>query len=278
MNLHEFKEKMKDSSQFHIQNKSNQLPVDQFLMPNEYRKPNYFRNIALSAMSFMVVLLFSFYIYLNLTPISTLTIDINPSIEVELNRFDRVVNIKANNQEGLDFISELNVKNKPLDTLLNQVYQKGIENGYFNESNAYALIGVYGENYEIENRINQVVSNNESIQVLAINQHSENNELRFSSSISLIIETTYGSIDENFGETPGDQNSDDYPATGDIILEEITSEELLNIIEEYALSQTHLEVIIQIFNDNANYTTDEDFMYLVNLSISDLIDLYNQTN
>ena len=46
------------------------------------------------------------------TPVSYVSIDVNPSIEFALNRFDRVMSVTAYNDEGRDIIEALSLKGK----------------------------------------------------------------------------------------------------------------------------------------------------------------------
>lgn len=44
-------------------------------------------------------------------PVSAISIDVNPSIEIEINRLDRVINVYAFNDDGQQIIDNINVKN-----------------------------------------------------------------------------------------------------------------------------------------------------------------------
>lgn len=46
------------------------------------------------------------------TPTTVLSIDINPSLEMDINRFDRVISINGYNDDGVALAEELNVKNR----------------------------------------------------------------------------------------------------------------------------------------------------------------------
>lgn len=45
-------------------------------------------------------------------PVSYISVDVNPSVELALNRFDRVVNVTAFNDDGARILQKLNLKNK----------------------------------------------------------------------------------------------------------------------------------------------------------------------
>lgn len=47
------------------------------------------------------------------TPVSYISVDINPSVELSLNRFDRVIEATAYNDDGAQILQNLNLNNKP---------------------------------------------------------------------------------------------------------------------------------------------------------------------
>lgn len=57
------------------------------------------------------------------SPVSNISIDVNPSIELVLNKYDRVISSKAYNDDGAEIIDNLNVSNKTyseaVDIILN---------------------------------------------------------------------------------------------------------------------------------------------------------------
>lgn len=68
-----------------------------------------------AALCSMVIVLFTcgiggFYIYQ--TPVSYISIDVNPSVELALNRFDRVVTVATYNEDGTAVLENLDLKNK----------------------------------------------------------------------------------------------------------------------------------------------------------------------
>ena len=68
------------------------------------KKPLY-PKLILSFGAFVLALIATYYIYF--LPISFISFDINPSLELVLNRFDRVIDIKAYNSDAKDLISEI---------------------------------------------------------------------------------------------------------------------------------------------------------------------------
>lgn len=65
---------------------------------------------ALACVCLLLVLIGGPWMYF--TPTAEISIDINPSIELSLNRFDRVIAVTAYNEDGQELSRELNVKYK----------------------------------------------------------------------------------------------------------------------------------------------------------------------
>lgn len=59
--------------------------------------------------------------WLYFTPVAAISIDINPSIELSVNRFDRVIAVTALNEGGQALSSALDIKYKPYGQALEQI-------------------------------------------------------------------------------------------------------------------------------------------------------------
>ena len=57
------------------------------------------------------------------TPVSVISIDINPSIELSVNRFDRVVAVEGRNQDGSDFAETLDVMHQNYKTAVEEILE-----------------------------------------------------------------------------------------------------------------------------------------------------------
>lgn len=80
--------------------------------------------------SFAVVFLIGIFAgALYVSPSAYIAVDVNPSVELTINRFDRVVGIHAYNEDGKNVLSGLDIKHKSytdaLDILLEAMNQKG---------------------------------------------------------------------------------------------------------------------------------------------------------
>ncbi len=117
-------------------------------LPTEKRK-NYFK-YAVAAAACMLVLCLGLVGYkLYFTPITVISVDINPSVELGINRFDKVVTVEAFNEEGAEIADSVNVKHlnykDAVDKLLNDdSFAKYVET----EGTVY--LTVFGDNKETD--------------------------------------------------------------------------------------------------------------------------------
>lgn len=72
--------------------------------------------------------------YAYYTPTSTVTININPSIEFKLNRWDRVLTSSPLNSDGEKVLLEIKAKNKSIDDVLIMVINQAKQDKYINEN------------------------------------------------------------------------------------------------------------------------------------------------
>ena len=88
------------------------------------------QRVALVFASFFL-LLFSYNIYFSKT--MYIDIDINPSIELVVNRFDRVIGVHAYNEQGEAFLTELSVMHQSYESVLRLFTELAIENGLLSD-------------------------------------------------------------------------------------------------------------------------------------------------
>lgn len=273
MKLNDFNKKLKESSKFNIKNSSQEIDIEAFSFNENYKTPFNFKRFAFSAMSLTIIFVFTFYLYVRFTPISTLTIDINPSLEVDVNRFNRVISIEGLDQESNDFIASLDSNNKKVEDLLEVIYEEGMDQGYFTNNDAYALIGIYANNLEYESRIDNLINQNSDITFLTISSHDSNSRI----SITYFDNTATGQTPEVSNDPlDGANDANDIPAiSGDREdLTNLTEEEFETYLQQLNISVTKLLLILDIYNYYTQFTIN-DLQTLADSSISYLYNLYN---
>lgn len=85
-----------------------------------------------------VVLLAVGYIYYQ-KPVSYVSLDINPSVELQLNFMDRVVGSSAENADGEALLAGLRVQNLSVDNAISSLVQNAYDKGYVNEDGSTVI-------------------------------------------------------------------------------------------------------------------------------------------
>lgn len=84
------------------------------------------------------------------TPVSYVSIDVNPSIELALNRFDRVVSAAAYNPEGEEVLSGLSLKGKKYTEAIHEVVECEGMREYLSEPSEVVLTVAAAAEHETE--------------------------------------------------------------------------------------------------------------------------------
>jgi len=79
-------------------------------------------------------------VYAYYKPTGYVSLDINPSIEYSINMFDRVLKVKAVNEDGNEILTELNLKNMSIDEAIEKTTAKLIEENYITDDEEGNLI------------------------------------------------------------------------------------------------------------------------------------------
>ena len=110
------------------------------------------KKIIISIILVVLVLLggISFIIFNNSKVISTITLDINPSIELGLNKDYKVVKVTPLNEDAKDIVSN-NLKNKSLDEALKLITDNVVEKGY--AENDHVAIILYSNGNVDNNKV-----------------------------------------------------------------------------------------------------------------------------
>ncbi len=103
------------------------------------KKISYYRFAPAAAciIFFICIGLFSHNIYY--TPVSYVSLDVNPSIEITLNRFDKVIETTAFNTEGKTILSALQLKNYNYNDAVKAIVDSITEQGYIADSGLVAV-------------------------------------------------------------------------------------------------------------------------------------------
>ncbi len=93
-------------------------------------------------------------------PVNEVYLDVNPSIEIKTNMYDKVIVVNAINDDGTSIMSSIDIKNKKLETAVDEIMNEMIIQGYINptvKDNAI-LISVNAHSTEQGNKISESIN------------------------------------------------------------------------------------------------------------------------
>ena len=73
---------------------------------------------------------------------ATVSLDVNPSVELQVNQKERVLNVKAMNEDGRIIVGDMDFSGSSLDVAVNALIGSMLQNGYLNELANSILISV----------------------------------------------------------------------------------------------------------------------------------------
>ncbi len=121
-----------------------------------------FAGVAVAAAVAVVVGLFGFNYYSNnLAVASIIDIDVNPSVELTANKQDKVLDVKAVNEDGKAILGDMELRNTDMDVAVNAVIGAMVSGGYLEGQDNEILITVKNDDdahaEELKSRISQGV-------------------------------------------------------------------------------------------------------------------------
>ncbi|EPY2306847.1 anti-sigma factor domain-containing protein [Clostridium sporogenes] len=110
-------------------------------------KSSAYKNIkkfSLMASSLLIIFICSIFIKTYNASVSSVTIKINPSIRLQANRWNKVINVTPLNEDGTNLLKNLNLKNKGLEKGIDLILEEAkkenyINNDYKNSSKAISI-------------------------------------------------------------------------------------------------------------------------------------------
>ena len=113
---------------------------DEINIPERNMKSIY-KNLTAVAACFLILIMLSSGVYAYYTPYSYVSVDMNPSLELYVNRFERVIEVHAFNDEALQIIkASKGIKNKNVSAALEQILGNAEEAGYLKKDAENSLM------------------------------------------------------------------------------------------------------------------------------------------
>lgn len=121
------------------------------------RSPNRLMK-TVSALAACIVICFVSLAAVNLHADAAVYLDVNPSVSLKINHFDRVVSAQASNTDGEIVLEDMNLKNTDLDVALNAILGSMVKHGYLTESHDTVLVSVECTNQKRADQLQLQVS------------------------------------------------------------------------------------------------------------------------
>lgn len=178
----------------------------------------------------------SYYVFSS--PISYISIDINPSIELTLNRFDKVIDVTSYNESGGEVVQNLHLKNKYYTDVIEELLLEEKLQSYINEDSILSFTVISQNEEAILNEIKQC-EGYKKYNAQCYGQNEDNMIKAHESGLSFGKYRAYQELlkyDPNFSVDK---------------IKDMTMREIRDIIDEHAGKASSLEDI-QEQNGNAN--------------------------
>ena len=115
-------------------------PVMKFRKKSVARKKMF---LALSSIAACAVFTFGGYMYYN-TPVNYVSLDINPSIELGINAFDRVVSVEDYNEDGTLLLKANEYTHQTLEHEIQALIQEAAKQDFIKDSGSTVITATIG--------------------------------------------------------------------------------------------------------------------------------------
>lgn len=141
--------------------------------------------------------------FISIQPVSSFTMDVNPSIEIKTNRLDRVVEIKPLNEDAKDLLEDFNPKDKKLENTVNDLVDLMVLTGHIKGGGDNFLMltveddSMDGKSVKKVNEAIAAILENKKIEATVFNQEIEKGEKNENQTGVEFAAQRLGKLDEN---------------------------------------------------------------------------------
>lgn len=89
---------------------------------------------------------------------STIALDVNPGIEIMLNKQSKVMSITATNDDGKAILNELDIKGKALEVAIDEIIKTLVSEGYISENANSVLISVSADKQDLATSLESIIT------------------------------------------------------------------------------------------------------------------------
>lgn len=113
--------------------------------------------IVSAAAACFVIGMFSYYMIV-LQSQATVYLDVNPSIQFELNSREEVISAEAANQDGEIILEDMDLKHTDLDVAVNAIFGSMVKHGYLSQAENMVLLSVDSSNLNKSEKLRTEIS------------------------------------------------------------------------------------------------------------------------
>lgn len=130
------------------------------IVPQKRRKNmiKTFTSIAVSAAILLGVGLLGSAYVINNTVSSVVSLDVNPSVEIRINKNEKVLGVNALNEDGKVIVGDMDFSGNSLDVTVNALIGSMLRNGYLSDMTNSILVSVDGKDDKLSAEIRQKVA------------------------------------------------------------------------------------------------------------------------
>lgn len=132
-----------------------------------------YRRLASIAACFLACIFLSTGVYAYCTPYSYVSVDINPSIALSLNRFERVIAVNPLNEDAVNLIKGVkSLKNQDIDEALSEIIKSASDKGYIdNKTENQVMVVVSARNPKQEQKLENAVAKTAAKELSKVNEN-----------------------------------------------------------------------------------------------------------
>ncbi|MCX7748420.1 MAG: hypothetical protein N2645_16270 [Clostridia bacterium] len=137
-------------------------------------KHHAFMKIASIAAAVLIVIGVGAGSYAYLSPYSYINVDINPSIEITVNRFERIIDIKGLNKDGEKIISLKKLRNKEICEGVSSLFNSALQEGFIKAGSENTVVfTVAGKNKDEVDQLEKEIKDSIDMEVKSAKVNSE---------------------------------------------------------------------------------------------------------
>jgi len=291
MKLREFKDILSENAHFEIE--YNQNLVDKISsMESVYEIPQPRIHLArklIFSISSVIILVFTFVgVLISNQVTSIITLDINPSVSLEVNRFGKVIDIIPNNEDGEFLVSQTDFNGMNYLRVIDCLVAESVSLGFSNQSSSYLLFGVASSDYEDEILLSSSISSylqTDSMNMLFVSKHSSDNTKYYAGLASSVsssnipegnsstLSTTAfydptGALDDEFDFIIVNSTFRTYQ------LSNLTPTQYTSLANELHITEAKLQIVLSVFFYYSNIQQDLGLESVAGLDLPELFTLY----